>query len=211
MAYAPTGRPRGRPKTKQYESLVVRVPQDLAEQAKRYAARHRQSLSELLRDGLVWRIEQDTPGRPSRLPSPLDADDLPSMPDNGDTGIHELSPMLRAAIAAAVCETLDHVQSRPHREHGEAVIQQYPFPVLQHDTGESQDGAAACVSEHPVSETTEVFPQDLTNTFDATKFYLGSVRPRRGRGRGWTTAYPQKSVSPSPPSSTSTHAWWQMV
>jgi hypothetical protein len=60
MASTPTGRPRGRPKTRQYESLVVRVPSDLAEQARRYAARHRQSLSALLRDGLGWRIEQDT-------------------------------------------------------------------------------------------------------------------------------------------------------
>jgi hypothetical protein len=122
MASTPTGRPRGRPKTRQYESLVVRVPSDLAEQARRYAARHRQSLSALLRDGLGWRIEQDTPGRPwsASLGIPRDHDDLSPLPENGETEIQELSPRVYAAIAAAVREARAPVQ--------ESVIHQ-PIPV----------------------------------------------------------------------------------
>src|SRR5712691_4540744 len=48
----PTGRPRGRPKTKEYVTLMARVPQDLADQAQRYAGQHRQTMSDVLRDGL---------------------------------------------------------------------------------------------------------------------------------------------------------------
>ena len=33
----PTGRPRGRPKTRQYETLMARIPAALAQQVKAYA------------------------------------------------------------------------------------------------------------------------------------------------------------------------------
>ncbi len=51
----PTGRPRGRPKTKEYVTLMARVDATLADQVKRYAALHRQppdsaSFDELLSD-----------------------------------------------------------------------------------------------------------------------------------------------------------------
>src|SRR3989442_14862846 len=55
----PTGRPRGRPKTKEYVTLMARVPQDLADQAKRYAGQHRQTLSDVLRDGLQVLLDED--------------------------------------------------------------------------------------------------------------------------------------------------------
>ena len=55
----PTGRPRGRPKTKEYVTLMARVPQDLADQAKRYAGQHRQTMSDVLRDGLQLLLDED--------------------------------------------------------------------------------------------------------------------------------------------------------
>jgi hypothetical protein len=55
----PTGRPRGRPKTKEYVTLMARVPQDLADQAKRYAGQHRQTMSDVLRDGLQVLLDED--------------------------------------------------------------------------------------------------------------------------------------------------------
>jgi len=55
----PTGRPRGRPKTKEYVTLMARVPQDLADQAKRYAGQHRQTMSDVLRDGLQLLLEEE--------------------------------------------------------------------------------------------------------------------------------------------------------
>lgn len=60
----PTGRPRGRPKTKEYVTLMARVPQDLAERTQRYASRKRQTISEVLRDGLLVLLQDEDPYRP---------------------------------------------------------------------------------------------------------------------------------------------------
>ncbi len=49
----PTGRPKGRPKGPEYTTLMARMPEDLADQAKRYASLHRQTISDVLRDGLL--------------------------------------------------------------------------------------------------------------------------------------------------------------
>jgi hypothetical protein len=54
----PTGRPRGRPKTKEYVTLMARVPQELADQVKRYASLHRQPISVVIRDGLILLMEE---------------------------------------------------------------------------------------------------------------------------------------------------------
>jgi hypothetical protein len=45
----PTGRPRGRPKTKEYVTLMARVDITLADEVKRYASRHRQPISVVIR------------------------------------------------------------------------------------------------------------------------------------------------------------------
>jgi hypothetical protein len=54
----PTGRPRGRPKTKEYVTLMARVDVTLADQVKHYAALHRQPLSVVIRDALVLLMEE---------------------------------------------------------------------------------------------------------------------------------------------------------
>jgi len=61
MAYKPTGRPVGRPKTKEYQTFSLKVPQSLIDQVKRYARQHRQSVAELIREGLEWRIGEGDP------------------------------------------------------------------------------------------------------------------------------------------------------
>ena len=62
MANKRTGRPAGRPKTKEYVSLQARVPTVLADLVKRYAAQHGKiPLSVLIRDGLEWRIGDGDP------------------------------------------------------------------------------------------------------------------------------------------------------
>jgi hypothetical protein len=60
----------GRPFTYQSEderpvTVSLRIPRDLHERMSRYAARHRQSVTELLLDGLKWRLEQDDPRQQS--------------------------------------------------------------------------------------------------------------------------------------------------
>jgi hypothetical protein len=54
----PTGRPRGRPKTKEYSTLMARVPQELADRVKRYAAAHRQPISVVMRDALLLLMDE---------------------------------------------------------------------------------------------------------------------------------------------------------
>ena len=62
MAYKRTGRPPGRPKTKEYVTLLARVPVELADLVKRYAAERGQlPVSELIREGLEWRIGEGDP------------------------------------------------------------------------------------------------------------------------------------------------------
>lgn len=60
-----TGRPLGRPPLYSDDerpvTVSLRIPHDLAAQMKRYASRHRQSVTELLLDGLTWRLEQGDP------------------------------------------------------------------------------------------------------------------------------------------------------
>ena len=55
----PTGRPRGRPKTKEYVTLMARVPQELADRVQHYARLHQQPISIVLRDGLELLLEED--------------------------------------------------------------------------------------------------------------------------------------------------------
>jgi hypothetical protein len=60
----------GRPFTYQTEderpvTVSLRIPHDLHERMSRYAGRHRQSVTELLLDGLKWRLEQEDPRQQS--------------------------------------------------------------------------------------------------------------------------------------------------
>jgi len=47
-------------------TVSLRLPRDLHDRMKRYASRHRQSVTELLLDGLTWRLEQGDP-RPQSM------------------------------------------------------------------------------------------------------------------------------------------------
>ena len=52
MPYTPTGRPVGRPKTKDSKTISLKMPQDLLARVQRYAREHHQSVSALhIRDG----------------------------------------------------------------------------------------------------------------------------------------------------------------
>ncbi len=58
MPYTPTGRPVGRPKTKDSKTISLKMPQDLLDRVQRYAREHHQSVSALIREGLEWRITE---------------------------------------------------------------------------------------------------------------------------------------------------------
>ena len=69
MAYKRTGRPPGRPKTKWYVTVMTRIPEDLAAQAKRYAALHRHTMSDVLRDGLLLILQEQIMSDVNPLPA----------------------------------------------------------------------------------------------------------------------------------------------
>lgn len=90
---------------KAYTSLTARVPQELAEQVKRYAREHRCGLSELIRDGLEMRLEADTPWHAAGRARVPDAEVLQEV-------LHMLEavlPTLRTQLQATVRETLPEV------------------------------------------------------------------------------------------------------
>jgi len=60
----PTGRPRGRPKTKEYGSITVRMDLALIEQVQRYARLKRQTISEVVRDGVQVLLSDQDPWHP---------------------------------------------------------------------------------------------------------------------------------------------------
>ena len=72
----PTGRPRGRPKTKQYCTLMARVDMALADTVKRYASLHRQPLSVVIRDALALLMEEFPPGMDPAGPQRLAVHDF---------------------------------------------------------------------------------------------------------------------------------------
>jgi hypothetical protein len=62
----PTGRPRGRPKTKEYGSITIRMDMTLLERVKRYASLKRQTISEVVRDGVQVLLSDQDPWHPTR-------------------------------------------------------------------------------------------------------------------------------------------------
>lgn len=69
----PTGRPRGRPKTKAYTILMARVDLALADRVKRYASLHRQPISVVIRDALTLLMEEYPDGADGSGPQRLAA------------------------------------------------------------------------------------------------------------------------------------------
>ena len=66
MARKSTGRPVGRPKgtrtaTVELETLSFKVPAEFKAQLQAYAKQRRQSISELIREGVEWRIGEGDP------------------------------------------------------------------------------------------------------------------------------------------------------
>jgi hypothetical protein len=98
---------------KAYTTVLARLPQDLADQVKRYAQVHRCTVSELIRDGLEMRLEAvDVPGRSTRHPGETGDSVFPEVLQ-GITevlqAVKALSPMGQAAIRQTMSEVLHEV------------------------------------------------------------------------------------------------------
>jgi hypothetical protein len=148
----PTGRPRGRPKTKHYTTLMARVDMTLADQVKRYAALHRQPLSVVMRDALALFMEEYPAGGDRTVPHQLTAHDF-------------LSDRYEAPLDMLLAETDSAERDALVSDTNEVVIQS-----ILSDTN---------ADAHLVSDTKTVSADIVSDTnipsYDPAKFTLGAL------------------------------------
>ena len=187
MAYTPTGKPVGRPKTKDYKTISLKMPQELLDRVQRYARLHRQSISELIRDGLEWRITEGDPrslgvSPPQQTPSDDDVysrnTEIPSemreKPEHAGI-LHEIRTALarQAAQLQGLTQAIEQrpVVSTPIEYSGNTINapreqHSIPEPALEGDAWHTPQDV------HEVSNT--VLPEDVP-AFDTTKYALGKL------------------------------------
>lgn len=152
---------------KAYTTLLARVPQELADEAKRYATQHRCSVSELIRDGLEMRLESgDVPGRTTGEP--------------GEEVLHEvlhgitevlhtlkaLSPAVRQTMSDVLHEVLPRYLPRSQEHQGGMT------EVLPHDATTARDDEQGMTEVlHDKADT----GSPSSAGFDATRFALGKL------------------------------------
>lgn len=145
---------------KAYGSVIARIPQDLLDQVKQYASRHRCSVSELIREGLEMRLEADVPGR--------------SRDSRGDAGgevlqevlqaVHALAPRGHTALAGTIRQTITEVlrEVLPLYVSGQTPADEVLHEVVPPET------ADAPVSQYGAG-------------FDTTRFVVGELCPQGHR------------------------------
>jgi hypothetical protein len=172
MPYKPTGRRVGRPeKEDAFKPVSVKLPPDLLERVRKYALIHQQSLSELIRDGLEWRISEGDVGyfrNTENVSTPQS--------DTGNTVIlqevkrlvQRLSGIVGAAEAPAAQES-----SEP--DYSNTILPKMPKPVRLVDAGMPEDEEVA------VSAETKAQPLPDTSYFGNTVIQEKVSAKRPGR------------------------------
>jgi hypothetical protein len=203
----PTGRPRGRPKIKEYVTLMARVPQEMADRVKRYAAAQRQPLSVVIRDALILLMEEYPSGDAGAGPHRLAAqeflsDRYESALDMllGETDSAGLEALLSDTNEEAIKTLMLGVNSRPDivsdtkpddahiLSDAKAGIAAFASDVKRDDrTPDVKEILSDIMSDMKEAKTeakTESTPAPAilsdTNvpTFDTTKYVLGKLCPR---------------------------------
>jgi hypothetical protein len=155
MPYKPTGRRVGRPeKEDAFKPVSVKLPPDLLERVRKYALIHQQSLSELIRDGLKWRISEGDTGYFHNT------ENHPALQaDNGNTVIlqevkrlvQRLSGVVGASEAPAALESSES-------DYSNTVLPKMAKPVRLVDVGMPADEDVAHSAEtkaQPLSDTSD--------------------------------------------------------
>ena len=204
----PTGRPRGRPKTKHYETLTARVPQAFAAQVRAYMAADGQDLTSLIRDGLAWRITEGCPYwetvSDKKWGAQEDAD-LPPLSDVHDdvatfTALFRRlkprwqQPEERAVIRAMLAALLESLQtpvmaSDNHAAGENTSDTNTELPYITSDDNTDETDIASDMNGVPekdnLSDANTETPPIASDTngdvlpFDTTRYYLGKqVCPR---------------------------------
>jgi hypothetical protein len=170
---------RGRPFTYQSEderpvTVSLRIPRDLHERMSRYAARHRQSITELLLDGLKWRLEQEDPrtqsisaieyydttvlqalAKPAHLVDaliPFD-EDVSAFPSTAAAPAPDISQYSNSVIQESAQPTPE--LDPQLQEYGNTVIQQKPSAKRSGRPATMREPILNLLREHPEGLTAE--------------------------------------------------------
>ena len=197
----PTGRPRGRPKTKEYVTLMARVDITLADVVKRYASLHRQPISVVIRDALTLLMEEysvaaDRSG-PHRLAAHKFLSDRYESPLDmliGETDSTEVEALLsdtnEAIVETILSDTNGEVVYRADTKEGMPDIASddsrgsAPTPTCRPARRLSRkvsDKKAVQEVSQPVSTegTAPILSDSNTPAYDTSKHYVGKLCPRR--------------------------------
>src|SRR5882672_3660718 len=164
----PTGRPRGRPKTKEYVTLMARVSQDLADRVKVYRSHKRQTMSDVLRDGLELLLEQE------HEQAPLYVYDMkgekPSMMSDTKEEIADIMSDSKDAETVNMSDTKEERAGRLRRARSAKVSDtKGDMSAITSDTKEAQTAG----TPEPAILSDRNIP-----TFDPSKYCLGKLCPR---------------------------------
>jgi hypothetical protein len=141
-------------------TISLRVPADVYERLKRYASEHRQSVTELLLEGLQWRLEQGADPREQSL------NDIQYYYNN--TVIQQLQEMVDAAVQQALAKERDML--RPAAALAEVLADAAAFL-------EDEDDEAMPAPEAPAPPAPELSYND--NTVLQKSVPRGSTPPRQ--------------------------------
>ena len=180
MAYKPTGKPVGRPKTKEYVTLLARVPADLAALVKRYAGEHGQSVAALIREGVEWRIGDGDPrGMGLYLAQPIDHSEKVYDTNTDTARGEERGALLRELRAEQVRQgaQLQAVVQALERQTG------IPHASRTHYGQTEHVQAPRGEMSRPTANVPEVRGEDTRQTgippYDTTRYYLGRLCPHQ--------------------------------
>jgi hypothetical protein len=155
MPYKPTGRRVGRPeKEGAFKPVSVKLPPDLLERVRKYALIHQQSISELIRDGLEWRISEGDVGyfRNTENHPVLQA-------DNGNTVIlQEVKRLVQRLSGVVGASEAPAAQESSESDYSNTVLPKMAKPVRIVGVGVPVD--------EDIALSAETKAQPLPNTSD---------------------------------------------
>jgi hypothetical protein len=172
MPYKPTGRRVGRPeKEDAFKPVSVKLPPDLLERVRKYALIHQQSLSELIRNGLEWRISEGDIGyfRNTENHPVLQA-------DNGNTVIlQEVKRLVQRLSGIVGASEAPAAQESSESYYGNIVLPKTAKPVRLVDVGIPVDEDVALSAETKAQLLPDI--SDFGNTVIQEK--VSAKRPGR--------------------------------
>lgn len=189
-----TGRPAGRPKTKEYATILARVPQNLADQVKDYAEINDTSISALIREGLEWRLQAGLAHKDGahNRNTPLPQQTITTVQEQAVLLQRLAQTLARSADTLLTISPGDTSSSLEEARLDKACVDYSNTGIefsaynsnteveQRADTGAYPGNASV---EHEEKSSNTVLQEDVP-PFDLTKYVLGKLCPRGHEHRG---------------------------